>query len=181
VFGLTEEAVRGGGTTIHTGHRGFNLRPYTSGHGRLPAMIGGFAPELAVLHVVTQSIDMTTHEARIRVLEALAPAPADRRAGYSRIVRAVVSETVREELEHLMKTVIKDPFIDGLIEEGLARGMQQGKAQGEADAILRVLDARGLKVTAAQHERIVGCTDLEQLQEWITRAATAATVADVFA
>jgi len=44
-----------------------------------------------------------------------------------------------------------------------------------------VLDARGLKVTAAQRARIVGCTDLEQLQEWITRAATAVTVAGIFA
>ncbi len=44
-----------------------------------------------------------------------------------------------------------------------------------------MLDARGLKVTAAQRKRIVGCTDVEQLQEWITRAATVATVADVFA
>jgi hypothetical protein len=185
VFGLTREAVRGGGTVIHTGHRGFSLRPYTTGHGRLPAMTGGFAPELAVLHVVTHSVDMTTHEARMRVLEALAPAPADRRASYSRIVRAVVSETVREELEQLMKTVIKDPFIDGLIEEGLTRGMQQGKAQGkvegEADAILRVLDARGLTITAAQRKRIADCTDLTQLQEWITRAATATTVAGIFA
>jgi hypothetical protein len=43
-----------------------------------------------------------------------------------------------------------------------------------------VLDARGLKVTAAQRERIVGCADLKQLQDWITRAATAATAADVF-
>jgi len=131
--------------------------------------------------VVTQSVDMTTHEARIGVLEALAPAPADRRAGYSRIVRAVVSQTVREELEQLMKAVIKDPFIDGLIEEGLTRGMQQGKVEGEADAILRVLDARGLTVTAAQRTRILGCTDLQQLQEWITRAATATTVAGIFA
>jgi hypothetical protein len=176
VFGLTQEAVRGGGLTIHTGHRGFDLRPYTTGHGRLPAITGNFAPEVAVLHVVTQSVDMTTHEARMRVLGALAIAPADRRASYSRIVRAVVSETVREELEQLMKTVIKDPFIDGLIEEGLAKGL----AQGEADAILRVLDARGLKVTAAQRERIAGCADLKQLQDWITRAATAATAADVF-
>jgi predicted transposase YdaD len=155
-------------------------------------MTGRFAPELAVLHVVTQSIDMTTHDARMRVLEALAIVPADRRASYSRIVRAVVSETVREELEQLMKTVIKDPFIDGLIEEGLTRGIQQGieqgieqglaegRAAGEADAILRVLDARGLKVTAAQRERITGCTDLKQLQEWITRAVTAAKVADIF-
>jgi hypothetical protein len=185
VFGLTKEAVRGSGSAIRTGHRGFNLRPYTTGHGRLPAMTGGFAPELAVLHVVTQSVDMTTHEARMRVLEALAAAPADRRAGYSRIVRAVVSETVREELEQLMKTVIKDPFIDGLIEEGLTRGVergiQQGKVEGEADAILRVLDARGLKITAAQREHILACTDLKQLQEWITRAATTATVAGIFA
>ena len=91
-----------------------------------------------------------------------------------------------------MKTVIKDSFIDGLIEEGLTRGIQQGiergiqqgvvqgMAEGEADAILRVLDARGLKVTAAQRKRIIGCTDLEQLQEWITRAVTAAKVADIF-
>jgi predicted transposase YdaD len=148
-------------------------------------MTGRFAPELAVLHVVTQSIDMTTHEARMRVLEALAPAPADRRASYSRIVRAVVSETVREELEQLMKTVIKDPFIDGLIEEGLTRGMQQGieqgKVEGEADAILRVLDARGLKVTVAQRKRIIESADLNQLQGWITRAVSVTKVADIFA
>ena len=80
-----------------------------------------------------------------------------------------------------MKTVIKDPFIDGLIEEGLTRGMRQGKVESEADAILRVLDARGLKATTAQRERILGCTDLEQLQEWITRAATATTLAGIFA
>jgi len=99
-----------------------------------------------------------------------------------------------------MKTVIKDSFIDGLIEEGLTRGIERGIRQGleqgveqglaegriagrvagEADAILRVLDARGLKVTAAQRERIDGCTDLKQLQEWITRAVTVAKVADIF-
>jgi predicted transposase YdaD len=91
-----------------------------------------------------------------------------------------------------MKTVIKDPFIDGLIEEGLTRGIEQGRvegrvvgrvegrAAGEADAILRVLDARGLKATAAQRERISRCDDLKQLQEWITRIATATTVDGIF-
>jgi hypothetical protein len=59
--------------------------------------------------------------------------------------------------------------------------LAEGRAAGEADAILRVLNARGLKVTAAQRERILGCTNLEQLQGWITRAATAAKVADIFA
>jgi hypothetical protein len=177
VFGLDAEAVRGCGQTIRTGHRGFDLRPYTTGHGRLPAIAGRLAPELAVLHVLSETIDLTMHEARLRVLEALALAPAARRASYARIVRAVVSETVREELEQLMKTVIKDPFIDGLIEEGL----NQGIARGEADALLRVLAARGLKVTDAQRSRISDCTDLEQLQGWITCAATAEKAADIFA
>ena len=180
-FGLNAEAVRGCAKSIRTGHLGFDLKPYTTGHRLLREIADRFAPELAVLHVVTETIDMTAHDPQMRVLEALALAPPDRRASYSRIVRAVVSETVREELEQLMKTVIKDPFIDGLIEEGMAKGLEKGEVVGEANAILLVLAARKLKVTAAQRERIMGCTDLTQLNDWITRAATAPRVADLFA
>jgi hypothetical protein len=199
-FGLTEEAVQGCSKAIKTGHRGFNLKPYTTGHGLLRPITQRFAPELAVLHVVTQTTDMTAMEAQIRILEALAVAPPDRRASYSRIVRAVVSDTVRADLEQLMKTVIKDPFIDGLIEEGMARGIEKGQAigeakgqaigeakgqaigeaKGEANALLLVLAARQLEVTAAERERIMGCTDLTQLSDWITRATTAPRVADLF-
>lgn len=192
-FGLDAEAVRGCAKKISTGHLGFDLQPYATGHGRLRAIGGRFAPELAVLHVVTETINMTADEAPMRVLEALALAPPDRRASYSRIVRAVVPETVREHLEKLMKTVIKDPFIDGLIEEGMAKGLEKGhaigkaigkaigEANGEANAILLVLAARNLDVTTAERERITSCTSLEQLNDWVTRAATAAEVADIFA
>jgi hypothetical protein len=72
-----------------------------------------------------------------------------------------------------MQTVIKDPFIDGLIEDG--------KAKGEANAILLVLAARKLQVTAAERERIMGCIDLAQLNDWITRAVTADSVDALFA
>jgi len=180
-FGLNEEAVRGCAKAIHTGHRGFNLKPYTTGYGLLREIADRFAPELAVLHVVTKTIDMTAYDPQVRVLEALALAPPDRRASYSRIVRAVVSQTVREELEQLMKTVIKDPFIDGLIEEGMAKGLEKGEVRGEANAILLVLAARNLTVTATERHRIVSCTDLAQLSDWITRATTAPQVADLFA
>jgi hypothetical protein len=172
-FGLTEEAVRGCSQTIKTGHLDFNLKPYATGYGLLRPIAPRFAPELAVLHVVTQTTDMTSYAAQMRVLEALALAPPDRRASYIRIVRAVVSETVSDELEQLMQTVIKDPFIDGLIEDG--------KAKGEANAILLVLAARKLQVTAAERERIMGCIDLAQLNDWITRAVTADSVDALFA
>jgi hypothetical protein len=100
-----------------------------------------------------------------------------------------VSDTIRAELEQLMKTVIKDPFIDGLIEEGMAKGITKGiaegeaigQAKGEANAILLVLAARKLQVTAGERERITGCTDLAQLSDWITRASTAVCMADLFA
>jgi len=56
----------------------------------------------------------------------------------------------------------------------------RGKAEGEADAVLLVLKARGLEVSQAERDRIVACTDLGQLQTWVTRAATAEKTSDVF-
>ncbi|HEX3516068.1 MAG TPA: hypothetical protein VHT26_18920 [Trebonia sp.] len=52
--------------------------------------------------------------------------------------------------------------------------------RGKTEAILLVLEARGLEVTDAERERITGCTDLKQLNRWITRAATAEKTSDIF-
>lgn len=52
--------------------------------------------------------------------------------------------------------------------------------EGEADAILLVLEARGLDVSDAERERITSCTDLKQLKRWIIRAATAEKTGDLF-
>ncbi len=56
----------------------------------------------------------------------------------------------------------------------------RGQREGEADAILLVLEARGLEVTDADRERITGCTDLRQLKKWVRRAATAEKTGDLF-
>ena len=69
-----------------------------------------------------------------------------------------------------------DTFMDDLLEQG--RG--EGRTQGEKDGILRVLDARGIKVSRAKRERIISCYDIEQLREWITRAATVKKASDIF-
>jgi hypothetical protein len=52
---------------------------------------------------------------------------------------------------------------------------------GEARALLAFLDARGLAVTSEQRDAILACHDLERLERWIARAATAQSVAEVFA
>jgi predicted transposase YdaD len=65
-------------------------------------------------------------------------------------------------------------------QEGKKEGKKEGRMEGEADAILLVLEARGVDVSDAERERITSCTDLKQLKRWITRAATAEKTGDLF-
>jgi predicted transposase YdaD len=66
-------------------------------------------------------------------------------------------------------------------EEGRAEGEKKGQAEGKAQALLAVLEARGLAVSAAQRARIEGCTDADQLERWVRRAVTAKTTASLLA
>jgi hypothetical protein len=60
------------------------------------------------------------------------------------------------------------------------QGRAEGRAEGEATAVLAVLAGRGIEVPDDVQARITGCTDLEQLETWIRRAATADSVQDLF-
>ena len=64
--------------------------------------------------------------------------------------------------------------------KGRAEGEAKGRAEGEAKALVAVLEARGMTLDAPTRERIMGCTDSDQLQRWIVRAATASSIHEVF-
>lgn len=90
---------------------------------------------------------------------------------------------IRNVLEDLVSTTawpVYSPFAREHFGRGKAEGMAEGRAEGEAEAILLVLDARGLEVTAEDRARIAGCTDLAQLKMWVTRAATVQTTSELF-
>jgi hypothetical protein len=61
------------------------------------------------------------------------------------------------------------------IAEGVARGLAQGEARGRADAfaqaVLGVLEERGLAIPEAVRVRVLSCTDLPTLHGWVRRAA----------
>ena len=65
--------------------------------------------------------------------------------------------------------------------EGIAEGRTEGIAEGKANAILVVLEARGLTVSAAQIEQILHCQDIAQLDAWMRAAVTTADVAEMLA
>jgi hypothetical protein len=53
-------------------------------------------------------------------------------------------------------------------------------AEEAARLVLLVLAARGLQVPDDVRARIAACTDLDRLESWATRAATAQAVHDLF-
>ena len=114
---------------------------------------------------------------------------------YSDVVYACLNEVARKELEKMeVGYQPRSEFAKKFGElcerrwkilaegraEGEARGEAQGKAQGEvhgrASALLTLLAARGLAMNEAQQERILTCTDLEQLNGWIQRSIQATSV-----
>jgi hypothetical protein len=55
-----------------------------------------------------------------------------------------------------------------------------GEARGEAKALIIVLESRGMHLTSEQHDLVASCTDADKLELWLDRAATAASIDDVF-
>jgi Putative restriction endonuclease len=64
-------------------------------------------------------------------------------------------------------------------EAGLRDGREGGLEEGARASLLRVFSRRGLSLSAAQHERVQACGDIEVLHEWLDCAVDAATADDV--
>jgi hypothetical protein len=78
----------------------------------------------------------------------------------------------------------KDDFIESYVQIGIEQGREQGLEQGAANAkvqdVLKVMDARGLRLTQEQRTKITATAGITQLDLWFDRALTADTAADIF-
>ena len=105
---------------------------------------------------------------------------------YADLVLLSVDEAARAILEALMASgnyEYQSDFARRYIAQGEAQGEAKGEARGEAKgrahAVLAVLAARQIEVPEPARAQIAGCADLEVLDRWLARAATAQSVADV--
>jgi hypothetical protein len=135
VVAASRDALMGSDRVIEIGQPGFSFLPFISGHDRMPPPGGPFfGPELTMLHVLTGTLDLSIHEARMFALASIAEALPDRYRRYVHLIRIFTPRNARQELEQLMEDLFKDPFIDRFLEEGkqlgIERGMQQGMEQG---------------------------------------------------
>ena len=200
VVAAGRDALTGSDRVIEIGQPGFDLKPFVTGRDRMPPP-GGlfFGPELTMLHILTGTLDLSVHEARMFALVSIAQAPPDRYRRYVHLIRIFTPRRTRQELEQLMEDLFKDPFIDRFLEEGhrqredmqqgmeqgMQQGMEQGKRLGRADGatrvLLTILAARGIAIPEQARARIAECADPDLLESWATRAATSTTADEVFA
>jgi hypothetical protein len=57
---------------------------------------------------------------------------------------------------------------------------EEGRVEDRSEITLEILEWRGIPVTGAVRERVLACTDLEQLKVWSQRAVHVMCAEDLF-
>ncbi|MEU5883344.1 hypothetical protein [Spirillospora sp. NPDC047279] len=161
----------------------YTLRPHVLDPDHIPVITDPYQvadnPSMGTLSV-------TTHGQDPAVLQAfLTGIPKDEHGpDYYDYACSIAAPPIRQALEARMADYTTWPSDAPLARHfhgrGKAEGRVEGKAEGEAKMILMVLDARGIPVTPETRDRIANCGDVELLELWGRRAATAETIDDLF-
>jgi hypothetical protein len=137
------------------------------------------SPELAVLSAMAHGSHPDREKVLRAMLAALQSLDHDHASLYADVVLATLPEATRHHLEALMALGTYE-YQSDFARRYFFQGKAEGEAKGEAKALLAVLAARGIEVTAEARARITGCTDLDQLDTWVRRAATASSIGNLF-
>ena len=172
---------------IQLGHPGLVLSPLVLGPDQVPLVTDADQASQTLELAVLSAMAHGTHPDRDKILHALLSALAsvdpERATLYNDIVLAALPAAARRYLEALMTTgtyEYQSDFVRKFVFQGRAEGRVEGEAKGEAKAVLAVLDARGIDVPDDVRVRITECSDLDQLDTWVRRAATADSINDLF-
>ena len=136
-------------------------------------------PELAVLSAMTHGNRPTKGlDAVLAAFVAMTNLDDERARLYLDLILARLDKKTRRALEAMtmQKYEYQSEFAKKYYgqgkQEGFAEGLSQGEARGEAQAILTVLEARGLEVPEKVRKAVLSCTDLAQLKAWVRAAVS---------
>lgn len=133
-------------------------------------------PELAVLSVMAHGrgdVDLAVQIALAAVAGVTGVADPERFVLYSDLIEAALSEAARKAFQML-------PEGYEFQSETVRKSIEKGRIAEKAADVIAFLEARGLEISEAQRERIIETTDLDALNKWVRRAATVASVDDLF-
>jgi predicted transposase YdaD len=144
---------------------------------------------LAVLALMTHGNARGNRQAALTAVRALLQRVDIRDAEiYIQLILDIVERDIQEAIERMLSERFPDmklhPALQKLLDRGKAEGKAEGEAEGEAKgerkALYMILSRRGIDLTAEQRATLDSCSDSAQLEQWINRAFTAASAADLF-
>lgn len=162
---------------IDMGHPGLVLVPLVLPTDRIPVIIDkhdvATDPGMAILSAAYHASGRWRDEilagfvAGLDVLAHKSPDKADR---YTSALFAVLPQPIRKMLEDLMMTERR--YVSDYMQSMWDEYNTRGRIEGEATSVLKVLAARGFRLTGELREKVLACTDAERLDELLVRAAT---------
>lgn len=171
---------------------GFILYTFVLGPDLVPVITDVTAaealPELAVLSGIAHGTDKAVRGAAFAAVAAIASHDTDLAALYAEVIVAELPQKLRKIAEEELRArtiphvteFAKSHHSQGKA-EGLAEGEAKGEVKGKAEAVLAVLAARGIELTAEQKHRVQCSTSQANLDKWLHQAATAQSADEVFA
>jgi hypothetical protein len=137
-------------------------------------------PQLAVLSVMAHGRDADVATAVAVAVAAAAGAralPEPMRMLCFALIESSLGDAAKRSFEMLPQG---QRFFSETQRRSFAEGEAKGEARGEARAVLRVLECRGIAISAEQRERVLACSDLTVLEGWLDRAVMATSIGEVF-
>ncbi|TDC59780.1 hypothetical protein E1200_31570 [Actinomadura sp. GC306] len=170
IFCPSPSAARACAAPIDMGHPEWVLKPLTVHPGMLPPITdpeqARRLPELAVLSAPAHSEGPHAEAVLTSVSAAIDTLPGDTGALYYDYLTAQFSGAACKLLEEIVNVAGYE-----WQSEFAKTHRGEGRAEGEAKAVLLVLDARGITVPNEIREHVTNCTDTDQLERWVQRAA----------
>ncbi|MFF2088834.1 hypothetical protein ACFVVM_34050 [Nocardia sp. NPDC058176] len=158
------------------------VRPQVLGPDRFPLVTdpdeARRSPERAVLSAMAHGAGPQRDEVLTAFLSGLMRTDEEHAKMYFELVDGTLTTAASRRLEELME---RTPEHRGRIAtKYVAEGREEGRTEEAAHALLTVLTARGLELSAAQRAQLAECTDHDQLREWLNQAITATSASELF-
>ncbi|WP_432924483.1 hypothetical protein ACQPZZ_29675 [Microbispora sp. CA-135349] len=162
--------------TIHLGPSG-TITPLAIDPGRIPLITdpdqARASPELAVLSTVAHPDEADDEPVLEAMLAGLATLDQDRARVYLNYVISSLRPVTVKRLEEMVTTIQDFDYLGD-------KYFSHWKDQGRAEALLIMLDARGLEISDDARERIQRCEDTNQLEAWVRKAAVVTSADELF-
>jgi len=167
---------------ISIGPPGSVLTPVALGPTQVPVITDLNAarrlPELAVLSALAHGASADPITVFDALLTALDVIDREHASLYTDLIFAVLPAAARDCLEEFMTTT-SHRYQSDFARRYFHQGEIEGEARGEAKALFAILEVRGIQVPDHVRDEIASCTDLDRLDGWVRRAATANKIEDL--